>query len=179
MTIRVTGSFSIPADNNALAAGDAISNSATGSAVVPVTFSPDALAGRITGCRCVVAPASGNLVITNLTFDLLLFRAATDIPFAAGSYIAHNSALAISAAARREQVAKFSFVAAAWESPAGSLTVAGVNGYQESASASRLFAPFNVNGLSGRSLLGLVQAQAAWNAANVVNRFDFALDVEV
>lgn len=176
-TTRLAANFSRPADNTAYTAGDAIANSTTASAVVPITFALDSDSGRITGCRSVVTPASGNLVITALDFDLLLFRPESAIPFAAGSYAADNAALAISAAAMRELIAVFRFNASAWRNPAGGLT-AGVAGYQSVAlNSSRVLAPYNVEGLSGQ-LLGLVQALGAWTPTGVINRFDFALDVD-
>lgn len=181
-TPRITATMSIPADNNALAAGDAISNSATGSAVVPIEFTMPRTSGRITGCRGVVTPASSNLVITNLDFDLLLFRPETNIPFAAGSYIAHNSAMAISAAAMRQLVGVIRFNSSSWRSPAGSTSVAGVAGYQRGALLSSApYFPWNISDAAASTTIirAVVQAQAAWNAANVINQFDFALDVDV
>ncbi len=176
---RIAANFSRPADNTAYSAGDIIANSGTGSAVVPITFTLDRPSGRITGCRCVVTPASGNLVITALDFDLLLFRPEASIPFAAAGYPADNAALPISAAAMRELVAAFRFSAGAWRNPAGTL-VAGITGYQSQAlNSSRAIAPFNVDGLASQSLLGVVQVLAAWTPTGVVNRFDFALDVDL
>lgn len=179
---RVTATFSRPADNTAYAAGDAISNSGTAGSVVPLTFAAARFAGgsgRLLGCRCVVTPASSNLVIANCAFDLLLFRPATNIPFAAGSYVADNSPLAVTAAAMRELVGVFSFLASGWRSPAGSVAAAGVAGYQAVALASpRIYAPFDLADLNSQNLLGIVQAQAAWNPGAVINQFDFALDIE-
>ena len=184
ITHRVTATFSRPADNTAYAAGDMIANSTTAASVVPITFTGAAGeaggSGRLTGCRAVVAPASGNLVITALAFDLLIFRPATSIPFAAAGYPADNAALTVSAAAMRELVAVFSFSASAWRSPAGSTSVAGVAGYQAVAlNSARPYAPFDLHGLpTSADLLGIVQAQAAWTPTGVVNQFDFTLDIE-
>lgn len=181
-TPRCTATMSIPADNNALAAGDAISNSATGSAVTPIEFTVPRTSGRITGAQCVVTPASSNLVITDFAFDLLLFRAEESIPFAAGSYIAHNSALAVSAAAMRQIIGIVRFTASAWRSPAGSTSAAGVTGYQRGALVSSApYVPFNISDAAASTTVirGLLQAQAAWNAANIVNQFDFALDLDI
>lgn len=182
---RISASFSRPADNTAYAAGDAIANSTTASAVIPIKFPLPRPSGFVTGCRAVVAPASGNLVITALAFDLLLFRPEASIPFAAGSYAADNAALAVSAAAMRHLITVFSFTASLWRNPAGGLT-AGVAGYQEQVNASgRTAAFFNVEGLNtaGREadwyLLGLLQAQGAWTPTGVVNQFDFALDADL
>lgn len=183
ITPRVTGSFSRPGDNTAYAAGDLIGNSGTAGSVVPITFTGAARisggSGRLTGCRCVVTPASGSLVIANLAFDLLLFRPATDIPFAAGSYPADNAALAVSAATMKHLAGVFSFSASSWRSPAGSLSVAGAAGFQSVGLASgKAFEPFNLAGLASANLLGIVQAQAGWTPTGVVNELWFGLDIE-
>jgi hypothetical protein len=181
---RITGTFSRPADNTAYAAGDAIANSTTASLVVPIEFNLQGYSyGNITGARCVVTPASGNLVITALEFELLLFRPVADIPFAAGSFAADNAALTVSAAAYREAVGIFTFDSTQWRSPAGSLSVAGVTGFQSVDCASRPFYPFNLETgitLAQRTkLVGIVQALDAWTPTGVINQFDFALDVDV
>ena len=177
---RVVATMSRPADNTAYAAGDAIANSGTGSLVVPLTFTTTRNSGRITGCRCVVTPASSNLVITALDFDLLIFRPNTNIPFAAGSYPADNAAMAITSAAFIDLVGTFRFSATNWRNPAGTLT-AGVVGYQSQAlNSSRAIAPFNTDGLAGAgTLLGVVQVLSAWTPTGIVNQFDFALDVDL
>lgn len=189
-TPRLKANFSTPinpgspTENTAYSAGDLIANSRTAGSVVPLEFQLSRNSGRILGCRCVVAPESGNLAITALDFDLLLFRPEADIPFAAGAYPADNAPLVVSAAMMRELVGTFRFSAGSWRNPAGTL-VAGVAGYQSQAlNSSRVIAPFNVNGLSGGSppaacLLGLVQALGAWTPGAVINRFDFALDVDL
>lgn len=172
----VRANFSRPAEATQYSAGDIIANSGTANLVVPLTFSVPKSAGRLTGCSAVVTPASSNLVIAALDFNLLLFRPETGIPFAAAGYPADNAAMAISAAAFRECVAKFSFVNGAWTNPAGGLT-AGVTGYQAVvATTSRTFAPYNVSGLA-QTLIGVVQAVGVWNPGAVVNRFDFTLDI--
>lgn len=178
---RLTGTFSRPADNTAYAAGDAIANSTTASAVVPIEFSLKGFTrGSLTGVRCVVTPASGNLVIAALAFELLLFRPATSIPFAAGSFAADNAALTVSAAAYRQLVGSFIFDATQWRSPAGSLTVAGVTGFQSVDCSARPVFPFNVEEFNeaDRKLVGIVQALDSWTPTGVVNQFDFALDID-
>lgn len=175
---RLTATFSRPADNTAYQSGDAIANSGTGAAVVPLTFTlpSDKRQGELLGARCTVTPASGNLVITAFDFDLLIFRPATDTPFAAGSFTADNAQMAITPAAFRELVGVFSFVNNAWRNPLGALTASTV-GWQAAAPATRTRYPFNVGDL-GASLIGVVQAKGAWTPTGVVNRFDFALDCE-
>lgn len=177
-----TVSFTKPADATAYAAGDHIANSLTGASVVPMTFTPaETLAGggRLTGVRCTITPASGNLVITNCAFDLLLFRPATDIPFAAGSFPADNAALAVSPVALRSLVGVFPFVAGAWRNPAGSVAAGGLAGWQAVASAGRSPAVFDLSALAGATtLVGVLQAQAAWTPGAVAQQFDFALEVE-
>lgn len=174
---RVTGTVSRPADNTAYATGDHIANSTTGSAVVPITFLlPQTRSGRIIGASAVVTPASGSLVITALDFDLLLFRPDGGVAVGAGNYPADNAALPIPASVFREFIGVFSFVNGAWRNPAGALT-AGVTGYQAVAPSGRTSYAFSVPENTGY-LLGLIQAKGAWTPTGVVNRFDFALDVE-
>lgn len=176
---RLTASFSRPADNTAYQAGDAIANSVTGSAVVPLTFSLAGFRrGFLTGCRCVVTPASSNLVITALDFDLLLFRPATSIPFAAGSFPADNTAMAITAASYREFVGAFRFSAGAWRNTLGALT-AGVTGSQTIDCGARPLFSFDVDEFSTKALIGVVQALGAWTPTGVANQFDFSLDADV
>lgn len=172
-----TATFSRPADNVAYATGDHIANSTTGSAVVPILFPVTPSEGRITGCRAVVTPATGNLVIVALDFDLLLFRPETSIPFADAGFPADNAALAITAASYREFVGHFVFVNTAWRNPAGALT-AGVTGYQAVAPATRVSYPFNTRGLGALYLVGVVQCKGAWTPTGIINQFDFTLDIE-
>lgn len=190
ITQRIKANFSTPinpgspSENTAYTAGDHVSNSRTAGSCVPLEFQLSRNSGRITGCRAVVTPEFGNLVIANLDFDLLLFRPEADIPFAAGAYPADNAALLLTAAAFRELVGTFRFSAASWRNPAGTL-VAGITGYQSQAlNSTRMVAPFNVTGLSGGSppavcLLGLVQILSAWTPGAAINRFDFALDIDL
>jgi len=174
---QIVASLARPADSTAYATGDAIANSGTASAVVPLTFTLPRGEGRLTGCRAVVAPASGNLVITALDFDLLLFRPESGIPFAAGSYIADNAQMSISAAALRELVGVFSFAAGAWRNPLGALT-AGAAGWQAVAPSGRAQGyPFRVPETS-RYLLGVLQAKGSWTPTGVANTITLALDME-
>lgn len=181
-TPRCTATFTTAADASAYAAGDLIANSTTAASVVPLTFDvtrTGALinSGRVFSVRGVVTPASSNLVITALDFDLLLFRPETNIPFAAGSYPASNAALTVSAAMYRELIGIFRFYATGWRSPAGSVVTAGVTGYQRG-TLSVPFAPYNLASMGGTTLLGLVQAQSAWAPGAIAQQFDFALDLD-
>ncbi len=177
--IQLSASFSRPADNTAYGTGDAIANSTTGANVVPMTFTlPVDRAGKLLSARCVVTPASGNLVITALDFDLLLFRPVTNIPFAAGSYTADNAQMSISAAAMRELVGVFAFANGAWRNPLGALT-ASTSGWQAVTTTTRTNGyPFNVGDV-GSTLIGVVQAKGSWTPLGVANQFDFTLEVEV
>lgn len=174
-TRNCVASFSRPADNNAYTSGDIIANSTTAASVVPLTFPVTPVAGFITGCRCVVTPASGNLVITALDFDLLLFRPVTSIPFAAAGYPADNAAMSITPAAFRELIGVFSFVNGAWRNPLGALT-ASTTGWQGVAPSTRIQYPYD-NG-TGVGIIGVVQVKAAWTPTGIVNQFDFTLDIE-
>jgi hypothetical protein len=181
-TPRCTATMTTAADASAYAAGDLIANSLTAGSVVPLTFDVSRAgatinSGRVFSVRGVVTPASSNLVITALDFDLLLFRPETNIPFAAGSYPASNAALTVSAAMYRELIGIFRFYATGWRSPAGSVVTAGVTGYQRG-TLSVPFAPYNLASMSGTTLLGLVQAQSAWAPGAIAQQFDFALDLD-
>lgn len=178
-TPRLTASMNGASAAGAYSAGNIIANSANAALVVPLTFTPGRNSGRITGCRCVVTPASGNVIITALDFELLLFRSNTNIPFAAGSYPADRTACNFTAAAFRELVGTFRFVSSAWRNPAGTL-VAGATGYQAVVpNSSRVIEPFNIAGLAG-TILGVVQyIGAGWTPGAVVNQFDFALDADL
>lgn len=193
-TPRLTATYTRAADATQYAAGDLIGNSTTAASVVPVSFdlssislqgsplSTNVLSGRISGCRVVVAAASGTIVLTNLAFDLYLFRPNTDIPFAAGSYPADNAAVNMTAAAHRDLLAIIPFVNTGWRNQVGANAAAGSFLNQEAAVNSlygRPYAPFNFVDLSATVIRGLIVAQAAWNPGNVAQQFDFALDVDL
>lgn len=169
---RKTATFTRPASATAYTAGDAIANSGTGSAVTPLEFLLDVTSGLVISVDCIVTPASGNLVITNLDFDLLLFRPVTGVPFAAGSFPADNAAMDITATAYMDLVAVFNFNASNWRNPAGTLT-AGATGRQVSVPAVESMVEFDT--LAQQKLIGVVQVKAGWDPGNVANRFDFIL----
>lgn len=174
---HLTANFTRPASATQYTAGDHVANSETGASVTPMVFTLPRTSGKVIGARCVIEPASGNLVITAADFDLLLLRPQTNIPFAAGSYPADNAALTLTAAIYREFVGSIRFSAGNWRNPLGALT-ASTAGYQSSSFATRPYASFNLDGLSTVTLIGLIQVVAAWNPGNVANRFDITLDVE-
>lgn len=161
------------------AIGDIIANSTTAALVVPIQFPVGVGAsGRIVGCRCTVAAASGTIVLPQ--FDLILFRPATNIPFAAGSYPADNSLLTLTAAANAERVCKFAFNSLLWENATGGVTASGDHVWQEAGVASgQGFAPFNLDALPGASLLGVMRSQIAWATGTVTQTFNFTLEVEL
>jgi hypothetical protein len=181
-TPRVSAEMVRAADNTgAYTAGDAIAQSTTGSAVTPIEFivarKPGG-SGFLSGARCVVTAGSGTIVIANCAFDLLLFRPDTDIPFAAGSYAGDNAELDVSADAMKQIVAIFSFTANGWRNRIGANSAAGGAVYQSTSLPTRSVAPFNLSDLDdAQRLLGLIQAQGAWNPGNVAQTFDFLLDV--
>lgn len=172
-TPRVTASFDMPGQSGAFQSKDIIANSMTAGSVVPMEFEIGRSSGRITGARAVVSAASGNLVTTALTFALILYRPAANIPYAAGGYPATNAPFVETAAAMRQRVGTFLFSAdTAWTTEAGA-------GYQSTAlNSTRPFAPFNLVELSATKLIGVVAAQGAWTPGNIVNTFDFMLDVD-
>lgn len=173
---RCVAMFNRPADATQYSVGDNIT--ATGTAV-PIEFTIPFTSGRVTGCRCVITPASGSLVIAACDFDLILFRPVADTPFAAGAYPADNAALVIPGLGQEEQIGVLQFTNSNWRSGAGSTTVAGASGYQRGAiMSSAPFFPFNISGITGATTIrALVQAQGVWNPGAVVNKFAFALDV--
>lgn len=180
---RVAATFSNPASGGAYAVGDIIANSASAAAVVPITFKVPNQTGRITGCSCVVTPASGNLVIAALDFSLWLFRPVASIPFAAAGYPADNAALGTTAAAFRECIGRFVFLEGAWINPTGTLA-AGVTGFQAVLPyGTRTSITYDTRAAYGTTLqadtlLGVVQADDIWTPGAVINRFDFILDIE-
>jgi hypothetical protein len=117
-------------------------------------------------------------------WDLLLFRPAANIPFAAGGYPADNAVMAIPAAALRELVGVFAFVAGAWRAPIGSVVAAGSSGFQDvglkpavAGTTIRPYAQFDLAGLNSANLIGVVQAQGAWTPGAVANTFDVSIEV--
>lgn len=195
-TPRITATYTRAADATAYQAGDLIGNTTTSANVVPITWDIAAAfislaanerpayfpSGRVTGCRCVVEAASGTVVLTNLAFDLYLFRPNTNIPFTAGSYPADNAAVTLTAAAHRDLLGILSFTNSNWRNNIGANAAAGTFLNQEaaiSAVVGRPYAPFNFSGLSATTIRGLIVAQAAWNPGNVAQQFDFALDVDL
>jgi len=158
--------------------GDIIANSTTAASVVPISFEVgDELTGRIIGCRCILSAASGTIVLPS--FDLILFRPATNIPFTAGSYPADNAALTLTTAADIQRVCKFAFSSLAWENPTGGATASGDHVTQSvGLSSGLIYAPFSLVGLTGGALLGLLRAQSAWAPGHVDQTFNFVLFVD-
>jgi len=195
-TPRVTASYTRAADATSYSAGDLIGNSTTSANVVPITWDmatvwsaldirdrPSySLSGRITGATCTVAAASGTVVLTNLLFDLYLFRPTTGIPFAAAGYPADNAAVTLTAAASRDLIAVIPFVNAKWRNNIGANAAAGAFLWQDAAVYglnSRASAPFNISGLASTAIQGLLVAQGAWNPGAVAQQFDIALDIDL
>lgn len=174
---KLTAGFSKPSDATAYAAGDLVANSLTAASVVPLQFDlqGDIRSGKVLGARMVIQPASGNLVITALDLDLLIFRNETGIPFAAGGYPADNAALALTEAQMKELVAVIPFVTGAWRNPAGALT-AGARGWQAVSLATPR--PFALRTDERPALLGLLQVKGAWTPGAVVQAVTVDLDVE-
>lgn len=172
----------------AYTAGDLIGNSTTASSVVPITFAGATRAigvggaAKIKGAKCVVTPATSNVVITNLDFDLLLFRPVTGIPYTAEAYPADNAALTLTTAKYKELVCVIPFVNGAWRNPLGALTASTV-GCQFAVPATISpaildLSDFEASNVLGDDVLGLMQAKAAWDTSAVVHTFDFTLYLE-
>lgn len=180
----VASSYARPADNTAYTSGDIIGNSGTAASVIPITFANATrvtgagASGRIRGARCVVTPASSNVVITAFDFDLLLFRPSTNIPFAAAGYPADNAALTLTAAMYKELIGIIPFVNGAWRSQLGALT-AGTVAHQVALPATITPSlPFDLSDLTSASIIAVMQAKGAWTPTGIVNTFDFTLLVE-
>ena len=186
--IQLASTFVRPADNTAYSAGDEISNHATAGSVVRSTFDLTGYGrGRILRAGVDITPASGNLVITALDFDLLIFK-TSDVPAAVGDNVTHP----ISAAVRRLAIGQFRFDADGWTNQLGALT-AGTSGYQKvpNTLSLALATPalvhsdgsnftFDGSALStaGRQLTAVLQVLAAWTPTGVVNTFGIVLDIE-
>lgn len=176
-TPRITASYVKPASATAYADRDIIGNSLTANLVTPITFAGAGRAklysGKLTGVRCVVQCASSTIVTALLEFDLLVFRAAANTPFAAAGYPADNAALAITAAAALHLVGVFRFVASAWETLGATADVA----YQSQGLVTRPYAPFSMADIPSTDLVAVMQARAAWSPGNIVNTFNFVPDI--
>lgn len=176
-TPRITATYSNPASATQYTIGDLIGNSLTAGLVTPIDFGALTRdSGRLSGARCVVTAASGTIVLPK--FDLLLFRSNTDIPVAAGGYVADNGVLNITAAAMKDLIGILSFSDTGWRNQLGGATAAGDHVYQAVSFATRPYAPFNLADLGTKKILGLMQDQGAWNPGNVANTFDFVLDMD-
>ncbi len=162
-----------PANATQYSIGDAIANSMTGAQVVPIAFTVPTT-GSLIGARCGLIAASGTIVLPK--FDLLLFRPSTVYPFAAGSYVADNSALNIADASLGDLVAVFPFSDTGWRNQAGGATAAGT-GVWQSVAPTRSPTYYD---LSGKQPLlnGIIQAQNTWNPGNIANTFQFTLEIQ-
>ena len=192
--IRLTSTFVRPADNTAYTAGDEISNSATAGSVVRPTFDLSGFTrGRILGCAVDITPASSNLVITALNFDVIFFK-TVDVPAAVGD----NVTFPITGAQRRLAVGRFLFDDGGWANPLGAYA-ASTSGYQDVPAGLPIplatptlydsyqhaacfdFTGGLANGVStgtNRQLTAVFQVLAAWTPLGVANTFGIAIDVD-
>lgn len=179
----VADTYTRPSSATQYAASDIIGNSATAGSVTGITFANvsrvtgQGAGAKIMGVRCIITPASSNLVITACDFDLLLFRAGTDIPVATGGYPADNGALTITPAAMKELVGVVPFVNTAWRNGLSTL-VAGAVGWQVVVPSVNSPLPVDLSDLASPDLIGVMHAKAAWNPGAVANAFDFTLYVD-
>lgn len=182
VTPRATAAIAKPASATAYSIGDHLANNLTATNVTPIEFtvarstSGAGASGRLTGIRCVASTNDNSALTTaNLAFDLLVFRKAANVPFAAGSYPADNDAISIPKAAVLQLVGVFSFTASGWKTSGFAQGVA----YQSAKlNSDRPYAPFNLADLATDKLVGVAVMTAAWGASNVAHSFDFILDVE-
>jgi len=182
-TPRLTASMTRAASGTQYSVGDALMNTETAASAVPLTWDVGSLtSGRVTGARCVVAAASGTVVLAALDVDLYLFRPATGVPFAAASYPADNAAVNFTAAAMRECIGIIRLASAGWVNNVGTNAAAGGFLYQASALttvSSRPYAPFNLTGLSATTIIGVPVMRGAWNPGNVAQQIDVTLDMDL
>ena len=174
---KLTASIAKPSDATAYTAGDHVANSLTAASVVPMEFvlQGDQFAGKIMGARMVVQPASGNLVITALDVDLLLFRNTTNIPFAPAGFPADNGVLTLTEAMCKDLVAVIPFVNGAWRNQLGALTAGTVGWQAVTLSQPR---PFSLRTDVRPSLIGLLQIKGAWTPGAVAQAITVDVDVE-
>lgn len=182
----VADTYTRPSSATQYTAGDIVANSGTAASVVPITFNNvtrtagSGAGARIVGARCIITPASSNLVITACDIDLLLFRPDTNIPFAAGSYPADNAALTLTAAMYKSLVAVIPFVNGAWRNQLGALT-AGTVGCQLAVPSVINPAYADLSDFAVASnitkLYGLLQVKDAWNPGAVAQAIDLTLFV--
>ncbi len=186
--IVLDSTFSRPADVTAYAAGDEISSSASAGSVVRCTFDLTGFTrGKILDASVDITPAAGNLVITALNFDLLIFR-TPDAPAAVGDNVTHP----ITGAQRRKQVGRFLFDDGGWQNPLGAYA-ASTSGYQIVSAGNPVpiatptlydtyehAATFDFTGQTAaqRELTAVLQALAAWTPGAVVNTFGIRLTID-
>ena len=87
---KVSANFTRPTDTNAYAIADAIANSTTGSAVVPMQFTAAravGLTGMVIGAQCITDSATA--------FGAIRLHLFNTTPFAAAGFQADNAALAL------------------------------------------------------------------------------------
>lgn len=182
-TPRITATMTRAASATQYAVGDAFMNSETAASATPMTWNLGGYySGRITGGRAVVAAASGTVVLTALAIDLYLFRPVTSVPFAAGSYPADNAAVTFTAAAMRECIGVLRFTNSGWVNNVGTNAAAGAFLFQAAGVSTmwgRPYEPFNFNGLSATTIIGVPVLRDVWNPGNVAQQLDVALDVDL
>jgi hypothetical protein len=186
--LRLRDTISRPSDATAYAAGDEVANSATAGSVVRHKFDLTGYTrGRITSACVDITPASGNVVITNLSPEVTIFK-TPDAPAAVGD----NVALSITGAQRSAAVGGFLFNAGAWKNPAGAFTAA-ASGFQDVPATVMIplatalvvqhvpgfLFDFTGQKLSQRELTAVIQILAAWSPGTVVNVIGLTLDLEV
>ncbi len=184
---RIRSTIARPADNNAYAAGDEISNHATAASVVRATFGLTGFnCGRILSAEIDLTAASGNVVTTASDIDLLVFK-TDQVPAAVGDNVTHP----ISAENRAKAVAGFRFDDTGWTGPLGTVA-AGTSQFQ--AVCATLVQPlasivphypwpagyfFRFDYNETKSFTAVLRALAAWTPTGVVNTFGITLNIEV
>lgn len=175
-TIKVSStSFTRPADATAYAAGDEVSNSSTaGSVVRPVFDFTGFTMVHPKEVRIAWTPASGNTVVTNADFEILLFK-TDDVPSAVGDNTTHPIT-----APKAIEASRFLPVAGGWLNQLGA-AAAGTSATQRVGLAVGNLATDSFEFKQGetQSLTAVVRALSAWNPGNVAQDFSLFLEVEV
>ena len=184
--LRLTSSFVRLADTTLFTAGDEIRNSATAGSVVRPTFDLSGFTqGRVLGAGIGIV-SDGTIVITNLNFDMLLWKTA-DVPAAVGN----NVTWPLTGLQRTKAVGRFLFDDGGWQNTLGAYS-AGTSafqycpaGYPVPLATPTLYHPrepgfvFSFKQGEAQTLTAGFQVLAALDPATEADTYNIVLDVEV
>jgi len=183
---RIRSTIARPAVATAYAVGDEVSNSATASAVSRMTFDLTGLKNvRILSSHLEVTAASGNVVTTNLLFEVLLYR-TDEVPAAVGDNVTNP----LTSLERATAVGFFHYDDGGWWGPTGQ---AGAGGSQAQGVGAHMVQPtatptlitlypagyiFNMDDVDTKSLTAVVRAMGAWTPGAIINTLGLTLHIE-